>query len=55
MFDKSDELKALTEAAGVRVTTDYRDNYTPGWKYNFWCAALPCLYHCICVTLQRTC
>lgn len=23
-------------AAGVRVTSDRRDNYTPGWKYNFW-------------------
>ena len=27
-----DELKK----AGVRVTFDPRDNYTPGWKYNHW-------------------
>mmetsp|Transcript_7713 Transcript_7713/g.13324 ORF Transcript_7713/g.13324 Transcript_7713/m.13324 type:complete len:651 (+) Transcript_7713:45-1997(+) len=36
MFDKADELKVLLEKAGVRVVTDYRDNYTAGWKYNFW-------------------
>ena len=23
-------------AAGVRVKVDGRDNYTPGWKYNYW-------------------
>jgi hypothetical protein len=23
-------------AAGVRVTSDARENYTPGWKYNYW-------------------
>ena len=38
--------------AGVRVTSDTRDNYTPGWKYNYWelkvcalCLAL-CLVPC---------
>jgi len=36
MFDKADELKAQLERASVRVVTDYRDNYTPGWKYNYW-------------------
>lgn len=36
MFGKADELKVALEGCGVRVTTDYRDNYTPGWKYNFW-------------------
>jgi len=30
MFDKADELKLQMERASVRVTTDYRDNYTPG-------------------------
>ena len=24
------------QSAGVRVTSDTRDNYTPGWKYNHW-------------------
>lgn len=36
MFGKADELVAALEGAGVRVTTDYRANYTPGWKYNYW-------------------
>ena len=25
-----------THSAGLRVSSDRRDNYTPGWKYNFW-------------------
>ncbi len=31
MFDKASELQSQLEQAKVRVTTDYRDNYTPGW------------------------
>lgn len=23
-------------AVGIRVETDKRDNYTPGWKFNHW-------------------
>ena len=33
---KCKELCAVLKAAGVRVDSDLRDNYTPGWKYNFW-------------------
>jgi bifunctional glutamyl/prolyl-tRNA synthetase len=22
--------------AGIRCRGDFRDNYTPGWKYNHW-------------------
>lgn len=33
---KADEIAAQLKAAGVRVTVDARDNYTPGWKYNFY-------------------
>ena len=29
-------LEAQLAAAGVRVRTDARENYTPGWKYNHW-------------------
>ena len=29
-------FKGQLEAAGVRVVTDCRLNYTPGWKYNPW-------------------
>ncbi|KAJ9509570.1 hypothetical protein QJQ45_011218 [Haematococcus lacustris] len=36
MVSKTAELAAALGAAGVRVTTDTRDNYTPGWKYNYW-------------------
>ena len=30
------EMAKTLEAAGVRVRVDDRDNYNPGWKYNFW-------------------
>lgn len=33
---KAKDLCALLAAAGVRVDSDLRDNYTPGWKYNYW-------------------
>ncbi|GFH14794.1 prolyl-tRNA synthetase [Haematococcus lacustris] len=36
MVSKTAELAAALGVAGVRVTTDTRDNYTPGWKYNYW-------------------
>ncbi|KAL4441883.1 hypothetical protein ABPG77_003799 [Micractinium sp. CCAP 211/92] len=36
MLDRAAAIAAELKAAGVRVTTDSRDNYTPGWKYNFW-------------------
>ncbi|KAL6568214.1 hypothetical protein OROHE_003898 [Orobanche hederae] len=28
-------VESLSEA-GIRVETDLRDNYSPGWKYNYW-------------------
>lgn len=31
-----DELTKALEDKGVRVVTDTRSNYTPGWKYNHW-------------------
>lgn len=30
------QLAKTLEAAGVRVRVDDRDNYNPGWKYNYW-------------------
>eukprot|EP00889_Picochlorum_renovo_P003643 jgi/Picre1/30673/NNA_006034.t1 len=36
MTDKVHALCAELQAAGVRATTDCRENYTPGWKYNHW-------------------
>lgn len=35
-FCQVTEFQKALEAVGVRVTTDTRDNYTPGWKYNHW-------------------
>lgn len=36
LLDKCKQCeRALTEA-GVRVFGDYRDNYSPGWKFNHW-------------------
>ncbi|XP_037046618.1 bifunctional glutamate/proline--tRNA ligase [Bradysia coprophila] len=30
------ELEVTLKLAGVRVEGDYRDNYSPGWKFNHW-------------------
>jgi len=36
MAAKADKLVQQLKSNGVRVTSDTRDNYTPGWKYNHW-------------------
>lgn len=36
MAAKADQLVQQLKSNGVRVTSDSRDNYTPGWKYNHW-------------------
>ncbi len=36
LTDKARELAAELTAAGVRTDSDLRDNYSPGWKYNYW-------------------
>eukprot|EP00933_Yihiella_yeosuensis_P013391 TRINITY_DN12434_c1_g1_i1.p1 TRINITY_DN12434_c1_g1~~TRINITY_DN12434_c1_g1_i1.p1 ORF type:complete len:435 (-),score=86.06 TRINITY_DN12434_c1_g1_i1:120-1304(-) len=33
---KCDELAAELRSVGLRVEVDSRENYTPGWKYNYW-------------------
>lgn len=30
------DLEQTLRAAGIRVEGDYRDNYSPGWKFNHW-------------------
>ena len=44
-LSKEDEQKLLTKCrecertlseAGIRVYGDYRDNVSPGWKFNYW-------------------
>ena len=34
--EKISEISNMLQAIGIRVTTDMRDNYTPGWKFNHW-------------------
>ncbi|KAB0794905.1 hypothetical protein PPYR_11744 [Photinus pyralis] len=34
--DSCDELEKELLGAGLRVKGDYRDNYSPGWKFNHW-------------------
>lgn len=33
---KTLELCAILKKGGIRCKADVRDNYTPGWKYNYW-------------------
>lgn len=36
MLQRAEDIKASLKKAGVRVQSDSRENYTPGWKYNHW-------------------
>ena len=36
LLDKCKELEDRLKTAGVRAKGDYRDNYSPGWKFNHW-------------------
>lgn len=36
LIDSCKELEKKLQAINVRVEGDYRDNYSPGWKYNHW-------------------
>uniref|UniRef100_A0A182NG17 Bifunctional glutamate/proline--tRNA ligase n=1 Tax=Anopheles dirus TaxID=7168 RepID=A0A182NG17_9DIPT len=36
LYDSCRELEKTIVQAGVRCEGDYRDNYSPGWKYNHW-------------------
>ncbi|GFU46023.1 hypothetical protein NPIL_628681 [Nephila pilipes] len=33
---KCSEFESILKKAGVSVKGDYRDNYSPGWKFNYW-------------------
>ncbi|MBI3412710.1 MAG: proline--tRNA ligase [Candidatus Aenigmarchaeota archaeon] len=35
VLQKCETVKKSLEAKGLRVTIDARDNYTPGWKFNY--------------------
>lgn len=34
--DQVDDIRASLKKAGVRVDTDFREGYTPAWKFNDW-------------------
>ncbi|XP_022104839.1 bifunctional glutamate/proline--tRNA ligase-like [Acanthaster planci] len=36
LLSKCDEYFDKFKAAGIKVRKDYRDNYSPGWKFNHW-------------------
>ena len=36
LMDKCADLVQTLKSAGVRARGDYRDNYSPGWKFNHW-------------------
>ena len=36
LLDKCKEYENEFRQAGIRVFGDYRDNYSPGWKFNHW-------------------
>lgn len=36
LLKQADALHKDLTAAGIRATKDFRENYTPGWKYNHW-------------------
>ena len=31
-----DQLEGEIDQSGIRCKGDYRDNYSPGWKFNHW-------------------
>ncbi len=36
LYDTCKAYETALAAAGVRVQGDYRENYSPGWKFNHW-------------------
>lgn len=36
VLEKCESVKKSLESKGLKVKIDSRDNYTPGWKFNYW-------------------
>lgn len=36
LYNKCSEFQSMLEKANVSVKVDFRDNYSPGWKFNYW-------------------
>ena len=36
LIAQCEQFERRLKASGVRARGDYRDNYSPGWKFNHW-------------------
>ena len=45
LLDKCKELEERLKSVGIRAKGDYRDNYSPGWKFNHWELKVSTLLH----------
>lgn len=36
LLKQCEDFVASLKVAGIRCKGDYRDNYSPGWKFNHW-------------------
>ncbi|XP_006812510.2 bifunctional glutamate/proline--tRNA ligase-like, partial [Saccoglossus kowalevskii] len=36
LLDKCQDYAKLLKSTGMKCKGDYRDNYSPGWKFNYW-------------------
>ncbi|XP_013779580.1 bifunctional glutamate/proline--tRNA ligase-like [Limulus polyphemus] len=36
LINKSKDFESMLMESGIRTHCDYRDNYSPGWKFNHW-------------------
>lgn len=44
LMDSCQQLVEDFIAGGIRCNGDYRDNYSPGWKFNHW-ELKACIFH----------
>ena len=54
MLQQAEDIVSSLKKAGVRVQSDSRENYTPGWKYNHWELKVSC-YCRICRCFSGVC
>ena len=46
MLQQAEDIVSSLKKTGVRVQSDSRENYTPGWKYNHWELKVSCCRRC---------
>ncbi len=50
LMDQCQKLLDILKEGGLRCRGDFRDNYSPGWKFNHWeLKVCLCVYVCVCV------